>query len=94
MDINNKKIIIFGASSDIAFPVINYFIENNFDITLVSRNHVNIQNKVETILLSDYKDELFSLIDDMDLDNAQVSAINFIGSMILKPLHLLKEDEM
>lgn len=94
MDISDKKIIIFGASSDIAFPVINYFIDNNTDITLVSRNPINDQKNVETILISNYKDELFSLIDDLDLDNSQVCAINFIGSMILKPLHLLKEVEM
>ena len=88
----NRKIIMFGASSGIAEPLIDRLSIDN-DVICISRNKV-LNDKFENILLEDYNESLTKFLSTLELDNENVSVINFIGSMILKPLHLLKENEM
>ena len=88
----NRKIIIFGASSDIAKPIISKLSKDN-ELICISRSELLYEN-TKNITLENYNDSLIDLISNMELDNEKVSVINFIGSMILKPLHLLKENEM
>ena len=88
----NRKIIIFGASSDIAKPIISKLSKDN-ELICISRSELLYEN-TKNITLENYNDSLIDLISKMELDNEKVSVINFIGSMILKPLHLLKENEM
>ena len=52
----NRKIIIFGASSDIAEPLIDR-LSIDSDVICVSRNKV-LNDKFENILLEDYKESL------------------------------------
>jgi 3-oxoacyl-[acyl-carrier protein] reductase len=78
----NRKIIIFGASSDIAKPIISKLSKDN-ELICISRSELLYEN-TKNITLENYNDSLIE----------KVSVINFIGSMILKPLHLLKENEM
>ena len=88
----NRKIIIFGASSDIAKPIISKLSKDN-ELICISRSELLYEN-TKNITLENYSESLVDLISNMELDNEKVSVINFIGSMILKPLHLLKENEM
>ncbi|MQF84891.1 MAG: hypothetical protein FI732_01620, partial [SAR202 cluster bacterium] len=64
MDLDKRKLIVFGSSSDIATEFINN--QNEFrNIYAVSRNKTEYSKEVTFVETSDYKniDEVFELID-------------------------------
>tara|TARA_B100001029_G_scaffold47911_1_gene37976 strand:+ start:321 stop:1040 length:720 start_codon:yes stop_codon:yes gene_type:complete len=92
MDLDKRKLIVFGSSSDIAIEFINN--QNEFNnIYAVSRDKTEYSKEVTFIETSDYKniDEVFELI---DVENNDLYIVNFVGSINLRPIHLAKDDEM
>tara|TARA_B110000438_G_scaffold245901_1_gene247186 strand:- start:1604 stop:2338 length:735 start_codon:yes stop_codon:yes gene_type:complete len=96
MDINKRKIIIIGANSDIAQPVIkalsNQVIAN--ETILISRSEMDhLEDNQKKIIVSNYKEDLVDVLENLELEGSNLSVVNFSGSLILKPLHIVKEEE-
>jgi len=96
MDIEKRKIIIIGARSDIAQPVIkalgNQIISN--ESILISRTKLpNIVSNQKQFVINNYKEDLIEVFDNLNLEGSNLSVVNFTGSIILKPLHIVKEEE-
>ena len=92
MDLDKRKLIVFGSSSDIATEFINN--QNEFkNIYAVSRDKTEYSKEVTFVETSDYKniDEVFELI---DVENNDLYIVNFVGSINLRPIHLAKDDDM
>ena len=68
---------MFGASSGIAEPLIDRLSTDN-DVICISRNKV-LNDKFENILLEDYNESLTKFLSSLELDNENVSVINFIA---------------
>lgn len=93
MDIGNRKLIVIGANSDIAKSLIyNQKLKNN-KIYAISRNELEVLDNLSIIKTNDYND-LSEIISKIDVENEDVSVVNFTGSINLKPLHLAKDQEM
>ena len=96
MDLNSKKTILIGASSDIAQPVITALNnqEEKNEVTIISRAKlINIPFNNKQFIIKNYKEDLLNVFDELNLAGSSLSVINFTGSLILKPLHLVKEEE-
>ena len=92
MDISKRKLIVFGSSSDMATKFIND--QNDFEnVYSVSRNKNELIKNVTHIETADYKniDEVIELI---DIEASDLSVVNFVGSINLRPIHLAKDDDM
>jgi len=93
MDLNNRKIIVFGASSDMAKSFLeNKSIANN-EIYAISRNEISVGQNINFVNVKNYMD-VSEVIKDIDIENSEISVVNFAGSVNLKPLHLAKDEEM
>ena len=96
MDIIKKKVIIIGANSDIAKPVINALSKQVIanETFLISRSELNdTEQNQKKFVVNNYKEDLIEIIDNLQLEDSNLSVVNFSGSLILKPLHIMKEDE-
>ena len=93
MDLENKKIIAFGASSDIAKAFLENKAISNNEIYAISRNEISFGSNINLIKVDDYRN-VANVISSIEVENKDVSVVNFAGSIALKPLHLAKEEEM
>ncbi|MAU24144.1 MAG: hypothetical protein CL706_06260 [Chloroflexi bacterium] len=93
MDLNNKKLVVFGANSDMAKSFLSNDSLNAKEIIAVSRNDLDLNESIKTFKINDYKD-LESLFSQIGVENSDISIVNFAGSINLKPLHLAKDEEM
>mgnify|MGYP003387934497 CR=1 FL=1 len=61
---------------------------------LISRSELNdTEQNQKKFVVNNYKEDLIEIIDNLQLEDSNLSVVNFSGSLILKPLHIMKEDE-
>ena len=92
MDLGKRKLIVFGSSSDLATNFINN--QDDFDtVYAVSRNKKEYKKNTIFVETEDYRniDEVLDLI---DIDGYDLSVVNFVGSINLRPIHLSKDEDM
>ena len=80
----NKKILVFGGTSDIGFTIAKEFMLNDFDVSLIGRNEKKLSNnKLSLEKLGNGNCEIllhdFANVTDIkyDFQNIRVILINF-----------------
>lgn len=92
MDLDNHKLIVFGSSSEIATEYINT--QKDFEnIYIISRTKTDFNKKTTFIETVDYKN-INEVLELIGVENQNLSVVNFVGSVNLRPIHLAKEAEM
>ncbi len=92
----SKKYIIFGATGSIGSSLAKQLVDNDQDVHLISRNQIELENLANqlnsTFTVADVMKEGF--INNINSDINDVKGIAYcIGSIDLKPLRLVKEED-
>jgi len=89
----NKTIVIFGAGEGISFELAKIFVQNNFNVTLISRNIFKLEKIKETLIQINNNVKIFSCdISDEKQLNQTIDTIleenNEIDAVLYNAAHI------